>query len=67
MKLRILCTETDFGLAANVGGPVNVNHKTFDLPCSPELEAWLADVDKWRARTIHGVEKLLLTTEPTNT
>ncbi len=38
--LRIIITTTDCGAAANVGGPVIVRHKTFDVP-APEVEAFL--------------------------
>ena len=67
--IRIICTETDFGDAANIGGPVIVRHKTFDID-APEVEEWLrfpAEELKrlraaypsnniWISRFTHGVE-----------
>ena len=56
--LRIIVVESDFGAAANVGGPVQVTRSTFDVPCSGALSDCLkryAD-DKWVRVWIEGVE-----------
>jgi hypothetical protein len=55
--IRIVCTEVDAGAAANVGGPVHVRMKTFDVDI-PELEAWLAPVanNTYLDRSVAGVE-----------
>lgn len=63
--IRLICTEVDAGAAANVGGPVNVYHKTFDAEL-PELEAWLREPKKmswsYTDRMFTGIE--LLPPEP---
>ena len=60
MQLRIICTETEWGIAANVGGPVHVTPKTFLVECpdSCGLGAYLKEAigDKWRSRAITAVE-----------
>lgn len=56
MKLRIVCVETEYGRAANIGGPVAVAYKTFDLDAPPELATWLSGAGKWLDRGIRGVE-----------
>jgi hypothetical protein len=45
----------DAGTAINVGGPVHVDHKTFEIHCPPELEFWLMH-GKGREKSIQGVE-----------
>lgn len=56
MLIRVICNETDFGVAANVGGPVQTSHRTFDIECSESLASYLSLQDKWKSRTIIGVE-----------
>lgn len=54
MALRIIVTTTD--AAANVGGPVHVTHKTFDVQ-APEVEAFMAEkMGSLEYRCIVGVE-----------
>jgi hypothetical protein len=56
-SVRIICVSTDHGAAVNVGGPTEVKRKTFDLPCTPELSAWLeSKVGTYESRWIEGVE-----------
>lgn len=40
--IRLICRETDCGAAANVGGPVEVSHKTFEIDI-PVVEQWLRE------------------------
>jgi len=52
MKLRIICTESDFGTAAHTGGPVKVIKRTFDVEATPELADWLNNkrgtlIERW--------------------
>lgn len=61
--LRAIVEDVDAGAAANVGGPVIVAHKTFDLKGIPDLtrlEAYLAEAKKWTggfaSRRVIGVE-----------
>jgi hypothetical protein len=53
--LRIIAEESDIGAAANVGGPVIVRHKTFDVN-APEVERYLSLKQQWATRQIIGVE-----------
>jgi hypothetical protein len=59
--IRLIASETDAGQAANVGGPVSVRHKTFDIHI-PELEAWINEPleKKWGyiERRFEGIEIL---------
>jgi hypothetical protein len=55
--IRIICHEADAGMAANVGGPVRVTHKTFDVEL-PELETWLLEQLAYGHRQVEGVEIL---------
>lgn len=56
MAIRIIVTTTDAGAAANVGGPVHVTHKTFDVQ-APEVEAFMAEeMRSFQYRCIVGVE-----------
>jgi hypothetical protein len=61
MPLRIIVCDVDSGYACNVGGPVAVNYRTFDID-APEVEAFLREPSekKWSysQRTISGVEVL---------
>jgi len=43
--IRVICSETDAGLAANVGGPVTVKCKTFDYNLE-EVETWLSQANQ---------------------
>ena len=40
--LRLIFATTDAGRAANCGGPVIVEHKTFDVDL-PDVEQWLSE------------------------
>lgn len=57
--LRIICVQSNYGAAANVGGPVCVTHKTFLVDC-PEVESWLSTPKSenrtYEDRSIVGVE-----------
>ena len=55
--IRLICSETDAGMAANVGGPVTVNHKTFDVEL-PEVEVWLTAKLPYAERRFVGIEIL---------
>lgn len=58
--LRIIVVETDYGVAANIGGPVQVSRRTFDIPCPADFTAYLTglspDERKWATRFIEGIE-----------
>lgn len=58
LGLRIIAVEIDAGRSIHVGGPVEVEHKTFDLPVSASLAEWLEKQVEWGGRTITGVEVL---------
>jgi hypothetical protein len=56
--VRIICTESDAAMAANVGGPVTQRMKSFDVDI-PELEKWLKDrPSTYMERTFTGLELL---------
>ena len=56
--LRIIVTTADCSAAANVGGPVNVTHKTFDV-AAPEVESFLNEkLGTYFHRMVCGVEIL---------
>ena len=56
--IRIIVTTADCSAAANVGGPVNVTHKTFDVS-APEVESFLNEkLGTYVHRTVCGVEIL---------
>ena len=57
--LRIICVQSDCAAAANVGGPVEVSHKTFDIECDA-AEEWLKEVRQasYVNRSVAGVEVL---------
>lgn len=58
--LRIIMVEADAGMAVNVGGPVEVSYRTFDVEI-PELEKALRDkTNRYRQRSVCGVELLPL-------
>jgi hypothetical protein len=54
--IRLICTESESGAACNVGGPVVVTYRTFDLPCPPEVAEWLSGRGAYVERFISGVE-----------
>lgn len=64
MMLRLICFENDFGVAANVGGPANISHKTFELSDSVTIARacdWLNALQdskehRFVVRGIKGVE-----------
>jgi len=53
--IRIICADTDYSSAANVGGPVDTRHRTFDID-APEVEAFLKGSGKWNSRSFVGIE-----------
>lgn len=54
--LRIIICQTDCAAAANVGGPVEIEYRTFDIE-APEVEAYLrAEVGSYARRQIVGTE-----------
>lgn len=57
--IRLICRNIDVGAAANVGGPVNVSHKTFDIR-NTEVEAWLKEAQgqMYQTREVSGAELL---------
>ena len=57
--VRILVRTCDAGMAANVGGEVDVQYKTFDCYL-PELEAFVQEAIAWTytSRSIIGAEIL---------
>lgn len=56
--IRVIVRTSDCGAAANVGGPVDLYFKTFDVP-SAELEHYLTeDKGKYSTREVVGVEVL---------
>jgi hypothetical protein len=55
--IRLICFEADAGMAANVGGPVRITRKTFDIE-APEMEAWLREEGSYINRGFEGIEVL---------
>lgn len=53
--IRIICTETDCSAMINIGGPLDIKCKTFDIK-APELEAFISEKKECINRTIVGVE-----------
>ena len=53
--IRIIAQEACCAMASNVGGPVQVRCKTFDVDC-PALEAFLAEKIQYAERQVLGVE-----------
>jgi len=54
--IRIIVVTTDYGDAANVGGPVHVDYRTFEVE-APEVEQYLNSGPKsYGGRSIVGVE-----------
>ena len=57
--LRIIIQTSDYGTAANVGGPVLTKFKTFDVPAPDELVEFMEkNQGKWNYAHIHGAELL---------
>jgi len=56
--IRLILSEADAGMAANVGGPVTITYKTFDID-APEVEAWLkSPTSSYAQRRLVGCEVL---------
>jgi hypothetical protein len=59
--IRIVVQEAEAGMAANVGGPVQIKYRTFDVNL-PELEAYLREPKEQKLtytdRQVSGVELL---------
>ena len=55
--IRIICSNTDYADAANVGGHVSVTYKTFDVDL-PAVEAWINEQVQWSSRSFIGIECL---------
>lgn len=56
--LRIIGVSVDAGAATHVGGPVHIQHATFDVPCPTDLEFWFQHGGREHQRSIQGVELL---------
>ena len=54
--LRLFCVDVDGGDAVHLGGPVRTKRKSFDVPCPPEVVAWLNKKVTYGSRGIEGVE-----------
>lgn len=53
--LRFVCFSKNVGAAANVGGPIDMEWKTFTDVV--EMEAWLREpLDAYQTRQVAGVE-----------
>jgi hypothetical protein len=55
--IRIIVRSSDCGAAANVGGPVYTDYRTFDVDI-PELEEFLREQRTYLVREVVGVEVL---------
>jgi hypothetical protein len=55
--VRIVCLEADAGFAANMGGPVKQEVKTFDVNL-PLVEEWLRKSEPFCQRSFVGIELL---------
>ena len=54
--IRILCRVAYRGAAAHVGGPVDLEYKTFDVEL-PEVEKWLTtNIDSYSTKEAFGIE-----------
>ncbi len=53
--IRLIVRTDDAGMAANVGGSVLVQYRTFDVDL-PEVEAFIASVGSLAHRQVVGVE-----------
>lgn len=60
MRLRLIVRSVSKGAAANIGGPVETEHRTFDVEATKEVEDYLLEPihmnDHWTSREIIGVE-----------
>lgn len=56
--IRIVCIESSYGAAANVGGPVHQYTKTFDIsgPDADKCAEWLRSIPSHGERSVVGVE-----------
>lgn len=61
--IRLIVRAKDAGAAAHVGGPVDIDYRTFDVE-APALEAFLrgADPTAYTHRHVVGVEVLPIPT-----
>ena len=59
MKLRVICNDVDYGAAANVGGPVCAELKTFEIsgPAVEALAEWLDP--KRNGQPSHGFRNIV--------
>lgn len=55
-KIRLICRTVNIGAAANIGGPVDVEHRTIDVDVPDEVHAWLTANQQWITREVIGVE-----------
>jgi hypothetical protein len=55
--LRLIGTEVDAETAIHVGGPIQVRHVTFDVPCPEDLALWMQHGRRGE-KSIVGVELL---------
>ena len=55
MSLRVIVRSVDEGAAAHIGGPVDVDYKTF-LIVAPSVEEFLRSNSQWLKRRVVGVE-----------
>ncbi len=56
--IRIVCQSSDPGMAINIGGPIHLDMKTFDVDL-PEVEAWFAGkIGTYESRDFIGIEIL---------
>jgi hypothetical protein len=63
VTLRIILQGVNYGAAANVGGPVFTEFKTFDIE-APEIEAWLSETIPYGHRQVAGAEVVAALTQP---
>lgn len=56
--IRLIVTTNDHTLAANIGGPVEITQRTFDVLAPSELVKFLEEgkAAKYSSRWISGVE-----------
>ncbi len=59
VRLRVIVRTDSCDMAANVGGAVYSEHKTFDMACPPDLADYLAEkMGSYSQRQIIGWEVL---------
>ena len=56
--LRIIVRITDIAAAANIGGPVDITYKTFDVNLA-EIETYIARKHQYSYREVVGVEVIV--------